>query len=94
MTTCYRESVTNDQQTERPAHLTEERVHELVHAAQLRVLRGEAEVKAAIKARNDLFRDLHAQGVMATEMSRATPTEDNPKGLHRTVIQRIATPGE
>jgi hypothetical protein len=65
-----------------------------VNAAQRRIDAATDELETAQAARNDLFVQLYENGagVGPTEMGRATATDRNPQGLHRTVVVRIVSP--
>lgn len=65
-----------------------------VNAAQRRIEAAQKELDDALAARNDLFALLYegGQGAGPTEMARATATELDPVGLHRTVVSRIVAP--
>jgi hypothetical protein len=93
MTTCYSVGVNETQRTvgrrrpQRGRALTEAEV-EAVNASQALVERLEAELDAAVDARNSLWRGLRSKGVMASQIGQAVQTPGQPDGMHRTTVQR------
>lgn len=90
MTTCYPVLVTDADSRRAPRKgraLLPSEAHAIL-LAQEAVERTERNAREAVRTRNELFRKLRAQGVMAAEMGRAAATEEYPQGLHRTVVQR------
>ena len=84
--TCYRARMAEERERRQYRKLTDDE-RATVLAAEQRRRDAVAEEENARIARNDLFRQLYAQGVSPTSMADAAD-------LDRTGVQKICTPGQ